>query len=416
MTPRLSILLVEDDPGDALLVEMALRSCRVTRAETLKEAIEARSNAGGFDVILQDLSLPDSHGFKTVASMRWAYPETPIIVLTGLDDPALEHTLVEFGAQDYLVKGCFDDQALMRAIRHAIVRQGLERRLVESETEHRTVVNLAPDAIMVVTPGQVIASANPAAIRMFGSVDLIGTPLSGHLPDAPPLLGKYEGEARADGMAVAGTSSFPVSMAVAPLGDGRFVIMVRDITEWVSLTRELRQMARTDPLTGIANRRVFVEAAEGEFQRAKRFGTEAALLMIDIDHFKRVNDTYGHEAGDKALVAFARVLAQAARSTDLAARFGGEEFMLLLPGTDLAGSIETAERLRESAAAIRVGSTAGEFGFTISVGASSFDFQDCDWNAAQRRADSALYRAKEAGRNRVVAFGGPFLDGLAGGA
>lgn len=404
MSKVLSVLLVEDDPGDALLVEMALSSCRVTRAGTLKEAIEARDLSGDFDVILQDLSLPDSRGFKTVASMRWAYPATPIIVLTGLDDPELEHKLVVFGAQDYLVKGGFDDKGLMRAIRHAILRQALERRLVESETEHRTLVNLAPDAIMVVSAEHRIVSANPAAVRMFGAAELIGMALDAHLPDAPPLLDGHDGEIRADGLAVAGTASFPVSMAVAPLGDGRSVIMVRDISEWVSLTRELRQLARTDPLTGIANRRVFAEAAEGEFQRSRRFGTGAALLMIDIDHFKRVNDTYGHQAGDEALIAFAQTLSLAARATDLPARFGGEEFVLLLPGTDLSGSVETAERLRESAASIRIPSAAGAFSFTISIGASSFAEDDDGWNAAQRRADSALYRAKESGRNRVVAM------------
>jgi diguanylate cyclase (GGDEF)-like protein len=178
---------------------------------------------------------------------------------------------------------------------------------------------------------------------------------------------------------------------------------VEDITDMVRLTTELRELARTDDLTGLANRRAFSEAAEGEFQRCRRFGSVATVLMIDIDHFKPINDTYGHQVGDEVLVALATILKRMARATDLPARFGGEEFVLLLVGTDLAGAAEMAERIRLEVARHVVTSTAGEIRFTVSIGIASFAEES--WTAAIRKADQAMYRGKESGRNRVVVDG-----------
>jgi diguanylate cyclase (GGDEF)-like protein/PAS domain S-box-containing protein len=190
--------------------------------------------------------------------------------------------------------------------------------------------------------------------------------------------------------------------------DGRAVRMIGthvDITERKQLEEKLREMARTDPLTGLANRRASVEAIETEFLRSKRFGSDAALLMIDIDHFKQINDACGHEAGDRALVSLATILRKVSRVTDLSARFGGEEFMLLLVNTDLSGAVEMAERIREAVAQNVVSFSTGNIAFTVSIGAASFTHEDENWSDAIRRADRAMYRAKELGRNTVVAIG-----------
>lgn len=416
----LNILLVEDDPGDAGLVQIALASTqppRLTHVTRLMEATGPAQRAKNFDVILLDLSLPDSFGQSTVTAMRSAFPTVPIVVLTGLDDAATEDVIVQAGAQDYLVKGTFDDQALRRAIRHAIVRQRLEQRIVESESAHRKLVNLAPDAIIVVSSQRLISSANPAAARMFGCDDpeaMIGLGLDAFLPDAPALLesSRTAVEARGDGTAVRHGFFFPVSMAVAALGEDSSLVVVRDITETVRLTAELRQLARTDPLTGLANRRVFTETVEVEFLRFKRFASPAALLMIDVDHFKAVNDRHGHEVGDNALIALAKILETSARGTDLAARFGGEEFVVLLAGTSAPGAVETAERIREAAAAIVIDSPFGPFGFTVSIGVTEFITGDGAWTIALRRADQALYDAKAAGRDRVMTI--PPVNGRRG--
>jgi len=125
--------------------------------------------------------------------------------------------------------------------------------------------------------------------------------------------------------------------------------------------------------------------------------------MIDIDHFKRINDTHGHEAGDLALVALATTLNALARATDLAARYGGEEFVVLLVGTELTGAVEMAERIREAVAQI-------DFGLTVSIGVTPFLAEDGHWSETLSRADKALYQAKHTGRNKVVAFIGEQLS------
>jgi diguanylate cyclase (GGDEF)-like protein/PAS domain S-box-containing protein len=183
----------------------------------------------------------------------------------------------------------------------------------------------------------------------------------------------------------------------------------RDITIRKELEVELRQsearfmeLARTDPLTGLANRRTLSEAVEIEFQRCKRFGSSAGVLMIDIDNFKKINDTYGHESGDRALISVGAILKSMARIIDISSRFGGEEFVSLLVSTDLSGAVDAAERIREKVSQIMVASPTGAFGLTVSIGVSILTEDDIDWSAAISRADQAMYRAKEAGRNRVV--------------
>ncbi len=198
---------------------------------------------------------------------------------------------------------------------------------------------------------------------------------------------------------------FPVEYTVAAIREKDAilgcVVVFHDITERVRMTQQLQELADTDPLTGVANRRAFTTAVDGEFQRIKRFNSSAALLMIDIDHFKQVNDRYGHDAGDSALVALARVLSNSVRATDLVARFGCEEFVLLLIETDLTGAVEMAERIREAVGKILVAENHQEFGFTVSVGVSMLAQEDDAWTDALTRADEAMYQAKGLGRNRV---------------
>ncbi len=166
---------------------------------------------------------------------------------------------------------------------------------------------------------------------------------------------------------------------------------------------ELGRLSRTDALTGLPNRRHFVEALEREFQRAARYGSSLGLLIIDIDHFKRVNDTWGHLAGDKVLRDVAGILAYGLRQSDIAARFGGEEFAVLLPETDLEGATLVAERYRLDIAARQFTVESTSLQLTVSIGIAALPRTKAD-DATEflRRADATLYLAKEAGRNRVM--------------
>ncbi|MGE5617000.1 MAG: diguanylate cyclase, partial [Bacillota bacterium] len=162
--------------------------------------------------------------------------------------------------------------------------------------------------------------------------------------------------------------------------------------------RELERLARRDALTGLQNRMSANERLKGEFLRLRRTGEPYAILMIDIDHFKRINDTFGHEIGDGVLRQVADILLDGLRASDFLARFGGEEFLALLPATDEEGAASTAEKLREAAAAHSFGA-AGRL--TISIGVAMAIAVDGDEDDAVRRADAALYEAKRAGRDRV---------------
>ncbi len=180
-----------------------------------------------------------------------------------------------------------------------------------------------------------------------------------------------------------------------------FLCVARDMTDRVAMEDELRRLATTDFLTGVANRRSFVEQMASEVARIRRFGQPGALLMLDIDHFKGVNDRLGHAAGDEVLRHLAQLAVDQLRQVDMFGRLGGEEFGILLPGTDTAGAMEFAERFRRMVEASPAMTTRGPVTFTVSIGVARLDPADTDPDAALARADAGLYKAKESGRNRV---------------
>lgn len=178
--------------------------------------------------------------------------------------------------------------------------------------------------------------------------------------------------------------------------------LIELINKNTELIAQLEVAARTDPLTGLLNRRALYERAKQEDDRAKRKKVPLSLIAMDIDHFKRINDQYGHECGDQALLQLARWCGQALRSTDLMARTGGEEFIILLPDTGIEHAQEIAERIRLLIEQSKVvNAKNGErFGYTISQGVARVGEQESVQDAIVR-ADHALYRAKDEGRNRV---------------
>ena len=175
-------------------------------------------------------------------------------------------------------------------------------------------------------------------------------------------------------------------------------------TETTQLHRGLieeRRHARTDVLTGVSNRAAFDERLAEEIERRKRFPQPVAMLVWDVDLFKRVNDDYGHRAGDAVLREVAKALAARKRATDLLARYGGEEFVMLLIGTPCAEGLKVADQLRESVAALKFGFRGTPVKITVSCGVTELRDRD-DPQTAFDRADAALYRAKAAGRNRCL--------------
>jgi diguanylate cyclase (GGDEF)-like protein len=184
---------------------------------------------------------------------------------------------------------------------------------------------------------------------------------------------------------------------------GRMLTYV-DITDLTNKAAMLERLATTDPLTGLYNRRHFLGALDAEWSRFQRYYRSVSVLMLDIDHFKSVNDRYGHAVGDEAIKAVAAACNEGKRKSDLVGRVGGEEFAVLLPETSLSRAKLVAERIRKRAMAIRLNAHQAQFGVTVSIGIAEATVSMSGIDALMAAADHALYQAKAEGRNRCISF------------
>ncbi|MGM0482229.1 MAG: diguanylate cyclase [Pseudomonadota bacterium] len=176
--------------------------------------------------------------------------------------------------------------------------------------------------------------------------------------------------------------------------------VIIDITQQKLLEQELKRRSSTDAMTGIYNRGHFIDAVEKEISRSERNGTTLALLMVDIDFFKKVNDTYGHPEGDKVIKKLAELMMLNLRDSDYCGRIGGEEFAVLLPETDVESAQQIAERLRQTVSKTRFNLESLTFSVTITIGVATLLGGD-SWASLFKRADQALYKGKEQGRDQV---------------
>ncbi len=413
------VLLVEDEAGDAHLVKMKLGQAQsghfdVVWAQSLIEAQQCLT-ASSFDVMLLDLSLPDSEGLATVHSARTMAMSTPIVVLSGRGDTDFALTVLEAGAVDYMVKGDFGYDGLARVIRYALWRTEMEARnnLLIAALE------AAANGIVITDKDAVVIWANTAFSRLTGYSP---EEARGHKPNeliksglqsqtfyqdmwADLLVGQHwRGELinkRKNG------SLYHEELSIAPVKNGageitHFIGIKEDITERKEMEAQLQKLASTDPLTGLFNRRVFLERLELERAKVARLRHySTVLLMLDLDFFKRINDTFGHATGDAVLKAFAEIARNNSRAIDVPARLGGEEFAILLVGANKKDALTMAERLRRQVSEIVIDHEAGPVQVTVSIGAAVLLADDSDGEAVLHRADAALYEAKDRGRNQT---------------
>ncbi|MEQ8604781.1 MAG: sensor domain-containing diguanylate cyclase [Marivibrio sp.] len=285
----------------------------------------------------------------------------------------------------------------------------------------RRIIEETADAVVAVDETQTILFVNRAACAAFGyTVDqMVGRRLETLMPErfrsahpgqvaaygASGAPARYMGDrsnhivgVRADG------EEIPLGATILQLelrGRRVYAAILRDIRARVDRLRSLYDLANTDVLTGAYNRRFFLEAAEREQRRAARHAQDVGLLMIDVDRFKQINDRYGHAVGDGVLQAVADAALSVLRAHDVFARWGGEEFVALLPQTDASGALAGAERIRRKIEASAVaGPDGAPIPVTVSVGASVRIGPEETLSDMLRRADAALYQAKADGRNR----------------
>lgn len=303
-------------------------------------------------------------------------------------------------------------------------RKRIESDMRASEETYRTLFETSPHGVVYQDAQGFITSANPAAQRILGlslaqmqglsSIDPNWKAIHEDGSDFPgaehPAMQALEtGQPVRDvvmGVHVPGRGYAWLLVNATPVFrhgkvDAVFATF-EDITERVVLARELRRQATTDELTGVANRRSLQLRLAGEFDRVRRHPElPCSVLAVDLDHFKRVNDTWGHAVGDAVLAHVAELMQAEVRSCDLVGRTGGEEFVLLLPGTRLADAAVLAERLRMRVQNTPLVRGELEVSITLSLGASVISASDADTEAVLARADQALYAAKSAGRNTL---------------
>ncbi|MES2886090.1 MAG: diguanylate cyclase [Pseudomonadota bacterium] len=425
MSTVLRLLIVDDNADDRFAYRRMLGKADGQRFEIIEaesgEAALAALAAQEPQFVLLDLHLPDANGLDLLRDIRSRHPLLPIVMLTGLDDVNTSVAALQAGADDYQIKGKLGTDSLLRSIRGALAKRALETQLaIERERLELfyRLVEQSGDTLMVVEmPLRRLIELNQAAVRMFGykreelldaQFDLARLfPKLGEswnaLTDEQPEL-RYACEAVCKDGSVLPVDSYVRRVVMNT--HQYFVLSLRDASERREMEAQLRRLVLLDALTGVNNRRAFDERFEQEFLRAARGHGSLGLLMVDVDHFKLYNDTYGHQAGDKCLRQVAQALAATLkRPSDFVARYGGEEFAVLLPDADMDQARAAAEmllaRVRELALP-HAASDVAEF-VTISIGAAvAKPPVRGQLENFMAQADTRLYKAKHSGRNCVV--------------
>ena len=453
MTAR--VLVVDDISANVKLLEARL-SAEYFDVVTAMNGVEALSicERAECDIVLLDVMMPDMDGFEVCRRLK-QNPAThyiPVIMVTALDQPSDRVRGLEAGADDFLTKPVSDialiarvrsltrlkmitDELRMRAVTSKEI--GLENPSLEAvaETGRNGRVLVVDDrpasyerlASMLAVEHGVDVEPNPNDALLHaaeGGYDLMIVSLSLENFDALRLCSQIRSLERTRNLpilAVADADNNARLLRGLEIGVNDYLLRPIDKNELLARTRtqvrkrryteRLRdsvqmsiEMATTDALTGLHNRRYMESHLATLIEQAASRGKPLSVLVVDIDYFKAINDTHGHDAGDDVLREFALRLKKSTRGIDLACRYGGEEFVVVLPETDMGVATVVAERLRRRIATepFSIGQGSGKVDVTISVGIAAIgDAQDTA-QALLKRADQALYRAKRDGRNRVV--------------
>ena len=454
MTAR--ILVVDDVLANVKLLEARLSAeyfdviNALSGAEAL--AICARAEC---DIVLLDVMMPDMDGFEVCRRLK-SNPTThhiPVIMVTALDHPSDRVRGLEAGADDFLTKPVSDialiarvrslarlkmmtDELRMRAVtskeigiqnpeNEAVAETGshgrvlvvddrrvsYERLMATLANEHAVEVEVDPnEALLHAAEGNYDLLIISLVSENFDGLRLCSQVRSLERTRNVPILAIVDSEDNA--RMVRGLEIGVNDYLMRPIDKNELLARVRTQIRKKRYTERLRdniqqsiEMAIIDGLTGLYNRRYMEGHLTALVEQAAARGKSLTVLMLDIDYFKAINDSHGHDAGDDVLREFATRVRKSIRGIDLACRYGGEEFVILMPETDMAVATIVAERLRRRIAsepfAIQQG--AGMVQATISIGIATFAAADDTIASILKRADQALYRAKRDGRNRVVA-------------
>ena len=423
------ILLVEDNPGDARLLREMLSepgSCdyELTHYETMGGAITHLA-AHPVDIVLLDLGLPDADGLKGVQRAQATAPRVPLVVLTGSDDELLASRALQEGAQDYLVKGQIDPRGLMRALRYAIERKTMEEALFVEKDRAQVTLNCISDAVISTNIRGHVTYFNPVAETLTGwsREEAAGHPLADVLTivDAttrkavrnPMALAVQKNDTighapnciliRRDGIESA------VEDSAAPIHDRQgnvtgAVMVLHDVSVARAESRQMAHQAQHDSLTDLPNRTLLSDRLIQAMALAQRHKKQLAVLFLDVDRFKHINDSLGHDIGDRLLQSLAERLLACVRASDTVSRQGGDEFVILL------SEITRAEDAAITAGRILLALSAPhpidqhELHVTVSIGIAIYPEDGTEPEVLLKNADFAMYEAKESCRNTYKFF------------
>lgn len=415
------ILIIDDDPN-----------LRKTLADILKvkgyATLVAKDGAEGFAYLqantvalaLIDLGLPDISGLDILSGIKANHPSTAVIILTGnaTVESAIEAT--NRGAFSYLLKP-YEIEQLMLQIKRAIEKQQAETALRESEAKFRGLLETAPDGMMLVNDKQEILTVNRQFEVMFGydRAEIVGRNMAMLIPPRfihhqeyseayirNPKIRRFGqgGEfyaCRKDG------SEFPMEISLSPLATPEGLIVsaaVRDITERKRYEAQLEYQANHDGLTGLPNRNLLVDRLNQALLYAERHQRQVAVLFVDLDHFKVINDSLGHDMGDRLLKIVVERLMTCVRVNDTLARQGGDDFVIVL--SDLAEGEDAATVAQKIQIAVNqpVAIDTHTFEISCSIGISLYPKDGNDAQTLLKNADGAMFRVKEQGRGAFQFF------------
>lgn len=423
-----TVLIVSDDPTDAELLKKTLASARdglfhVKRCTTLGDTV-AEVKVKKIDIILADLFLPDSKGIATFNALHKLAPSIPIMIISAADE-ALCTQAVELGAKGYLSKGHLDHALITQALRNIIQRKKIEQSLYNDLERARITLESIGEGVLCTDDAANITYLNPEAERMTGwpRSEAIGKPIEQvfnllnsqtHQPFPNPVrlviekrrpLAMQENSVllRPDGYRMA------IEDSIAPILDINkkltgAVIIFRDVTKTRAMEQKMAHLAQHDYLTGLPNRVLLNDRLSQAVAYAKRRKTGLAVLFCDLDNFKHINDSLGHLVGDKLLQSVALRLTRQVRASDTVCRQGGDEFVILLLEDEYSENAAiTAEKILLSLAQPYL---IGEYELhvTTSIGISLYPGDGSDAETLIRSADTALYHAKNKGRDNYQFF------------
>jgi diguanylate cyclase (GGDEF)-like protein/PAS domain S-box-containing protein len=423
------ILLIENDERNVQRIQSALAfsgigSFDLERVEQLQDGIQ-RLNQKDIAVILLSLRLPDSDGIETLKSLFASSSNIPVLVLGEDANESLAREAVELGAQDYILPAHLDAYSLPRALRNAIERKNIEDALYVEKERALVTLDSIGDAVLCVDLTGCITYLNLVAEKITGwsGKEAVNLPLeqvfrivdgATQEPAESPLF-RAMNENRAVGLTTNCSlvrrdgKTIPIEDSAAPIHDRSggvigAVIVFHDVSVARAMTLEMTHAAHHDAVTGLPNRLLLTDRINQAVSLAHRQGRLFAVLFIDLDRFKSINDSLGHNLGDRLLQSVSQRLLENVRDSDTVSRQGGDEFVILLPEfTRADDAVRSAEKLLHALASPHVIE-----GQNVQIGASiGIAIYTRDGDSAEtliHNADTAMYEAKEAGRNTFHFF------------